>query len=130
MSDNRAIAEYVMDVLQEKINSSGHGVVGCYAYDEKHSMLIIDIAFRGWYSREKIIDNIYRQIPMSGGILVGVETTNVRLIWKEKGKYISSPIFGVHINWRNLEPNDEVPDIMKNLLSGVSYEEYKTFSGD
>lgn len=102
----------------ESLSHCGHGKLENYFFDEKTQILIIDFAFWGRYDREKIIDNVFTIIKVN------------------RKEYHYSPyeitlkgnkICNVKINWRNLTPNDDVPEIMKNLLSGVSYSQYRKF---
>lgn len=102
----------------EQLSHCGHGKLESYIFDEDTQTLIIDFAFRGWYDREKIIDNVFTTIKVNRK-----EYKYSPYEIKLKGNKICN----VKINWRNLTPDDDVPEIMKNLLSGVSYSQYRNF---
>lgn len=102
----------------EKLSNCGHGKLESYTYNENTQTLIIDFAFRGWYDREKIIDNVYTIIKINRK---EYHYSPYEITLKSK------KICNVKINWRNLTPNDEVPEIMQNLLSGISYSQYRKF---
>ncbi len=100
-----------------------------YSYKKDVNTLILDIDFKGWYNREKIIDRLYCRLNYKRyrifDILCNLDEINI--VFNEKYGYKRIKICDIHINWHNLEKDEEVPEIMKNLLSHVSYKEYLTY---
>ena len=100
-----------------------------YKVRKEEDTLIFDIDFNGWYHREKIIDEIYCRIKYKNYSIFSIEGDlwHIELIFNEKYSYKHIKVCDIHINWHNLDKSDTVPKEMRNLLSGVSYEEYQTF---
>lgn len=97
-----------------------------YNYKKDGAALILDINFKGWYHREKIIDWLYCRLNYKKYriFVISCNLGEMNIIFNEKYNYKRTKICDIHINWHNLEKNDEVPEVMRNLLSCVSYQEY------
>lgn len=123
---NKEIALYVADQLHDRICRYGMGAkMSAIDYDEKTDTLHFCIEFRGWYGREKVIDVLYNSFEV-GGYDVSTDTQEMSMTISRK-PFQSVHICNIAIEWVNLEQDEEVPEIMQSLLSGVSYEQYKTF---
>lgn len=127
MSIFHDLADYAAEEIVARLRESCHGTVDSYNIDEENEIITFNISFRGWYEREKTIDNIYCRIKVNRTMELSVSTREIELVWKERGKYYTEKVATVIINWRNLDPEEEVPVPMRNCLSGVSYEHYLTF---
>jgi hypothetical protein len=123
---NKEIALYVADQLHDQICRYGMGAkMSAIDYDEKTDTLHFCIEFRGWYGREKAIDVLYNHFEV-GGYDVSTDTQEMSMTISRK-PFQDVHICDIAIEWVNLEQDEEVPEIMQGLLSGVSYEQYKTF---
>ena len=123
---NKEIALYIADQLHDQICRYGMGAkMSAIDYDEKTDTLHFCIEFHGWYGREKAIDVLYNRFQV-GGYNVSTDTREMRMQIDRK-TFETTHICDIAIEWVNLEQDEEIPEIMQGLLSGVSYEQYKTF---
>jgi hypothetical protein len=123
---NKEIALYVADQLHDQICRYGMGAkMSAIDYDEKTDTLHFCIEFRGWYGREKVVDVLYNSFTV-GGYEVSTDTQEMKMQINRK-TFETVHICNIAIEWVNLERDEKVPEIMQNLLSGVSFKQYKTF---
>lgn len=129
MSIFHDIVDFVGLELTDIINGRGEwrGKVTAYRLDEETKTITFDISFNGWYSREKIIDDIYRGFDVDNTTEISVSTSEIKVVYREGGEWRTKHIADVVINWTNTAKEDKVPEIMQNLLSGVSFSQYQTF---
>lgn len=95
-------------------------------YDEEKNTLYFCIQYKGWYAREKVIDILYNHFSFGA---FEIDTDPYKITLRKRTKVYKEPyhMCNVSIKWVNTLENEKIPEIMKNLLSGVSYEEYKNF---
>lgn len=121
---NKTIALYVASELQKQLAIKGK--MSDINYDVDTDTLHFRVEFHGWYDREKCIDILYNSFKLGGTeVLTSTHEMKMRL---SRRSLETTHICNIVIDWVNLEHGkEEVPEIMQNLLSDVSYKQYLTF---
>ena len=119
------IALLAVKKIAESMNEFSGGEIESFMV--KDNTITLDIAFNGWYQREKIIDCLYSNIIKTKNGSIRMDTSSIELVKVVGQKFIVKKLGTIIINWKNKEKEETIPKEMQNLLSGVSFEEYKSF---